>query len=313
MATAFELYGPASFAPASGARVAFPFVSIEESHENRVVPHKRKGRPGARLENTGAEAKTFTFSVEHYNSDFHEDGIDGTTQYPDGVNALTACFEQSETGDLFVPTKGRIYRCQAARYRRTETRTQGVDVAVCQYVFIEDNEDDASAAAGVLPSAASVAQRYIVDAVDLAELEGANLGDHTDLLAFAAELEALANEPGDFVQSIEAKANAIANRIERIEAAYTDAAREGTAESARLLTDPASTHAGRALRRALDVVRRSPATKAPRTVERSFSVPLSIFDVATLTSSSTGDLIKMNAQLADVLEIPPGTPVRVPG
>lgn len=307
----FDQYEVASWHPDGGDRVTFPVEVIEERYENRIKPHKRVDRDGARLEDTGGDYTVWTLTVGWYNSDLHEEGVDGLAQYPDGVNEMADQCKVHATGDLIIPTVGKR-RARLKGYRRVETRQQGVDLAAVVYTFWEDNEDDARQAFASLPSASSVAQAIVIDAVVIAEQNGFNDLDLADIAEFAAQLEDLANAPGGFVADIEAKANAIANKIESVTKAFEDAAREGVEESAALLTDPASSTPGRLLRRAGDVAARASLAKAAtRIVTRTFPGVVSLFDVAAELGQDVDKLMEINASIPDYLEIRPGTPVRI--
>ncbi len=308
----FDEYEVASWdVDGGGGRVNFPIETLEERYSNRLKPHRRVDQDGARLEDTGGDYTVWTITTSWYNSDLHEDGVDGLAQYPDGVNEMAEACKVHATGTLVLPTVGQR-RCRLASYRRVETRQQGVDLAAVVYTFHEDNEDDQKQAFAALPSAASVAQRVVIDAVIITEQNGTNLPDLADINEFAAQLEDLANGPSQFIADVEAKANAIANKIDAVTAAFEDAAREGIEESAALLTDPSSSTPGRLLRIASDVARRSPVAKAAtRIVTRTFTGTVSLFDVAADLDQDVDKLMEINSSLPDYLEILPGTPVRV--
>ena len=54
----FGLYPTATW-DVKGKSISFPATRIEETHVNRLVPHERMYRKGARYDNTGPKAKAW--------------------------------------------------------------------------------------------------------------------------------------------------------------------------------------------------------------------------------------------------------------
>lgn len=310
--TVQEQFPPAKWEVAGAAPITFPVERIEEAHGMRLVAHERVYRPGARLDNMGARYTIWRLTVTFFNSPNHEDGVDGLTQYPDVVNALCAACKIEETGTLTIPSVGKR-RCQAATYNRVDEIGK-VDACGVVFEFWEDNEDDAAAQATQSPSALSVVKGLANDSLAAAEEFGATSFDLGELVEFAAELEALAMAPGDFVTDLESQANAVANRAERVHDAFTNAANEAATELRTLLTDPTASRAGRTLQRLADTSRRILGQKSGhvgRVISRRFEHDLSIFDIAVLVGQSATDLMAINIEIPDLLAIPARTPVKV--
>ncbi len=300
----FDRYPVAKWEVKGKPALTFPFELLEENGGNRLAPHERLYRDGARVDDTGASATTYTFTISVFNSPNHEEGVDGLAQYPDLAIALIESCLVHETGTLTVPTKG-PRRCRAHTWRRMEDATK-VDMAGLVITWMEDNEDDAEVAAAQAPSASAVAAKFAQDALDAGQglgLENDNLSSLTEL---AADLEHLANAPSQFVADIEAKSGNLVASVDRIG--------DTMAAQGDLFGEPDSSRTHRQLNRLRDVAARAPAEPHEhlgRIVNRTFTTAMSIFDVATVVGQDVTDLIPLNSQLPDLLRIERDTPVRV--
>lgn len=307
-------FPPARWAVPGMPVIVFPVESVEVEYEKRLVQHERAYREGARLDDTAGKAKSYTFSIAFFNAEDHEQGLSPgpMSQYPDAADALERSFEAMEVGDLTVPTKG-LVRARAWKFRRRDDISE-IDSASVVCTFLVDNEDDAAAAAAQQPSAHTVVKAQADAAVDFAEEVGATSFDLAQLAELAAQLEDLATAPGRFVADLEAKANAVQNLALRVHNTFTGEAAAAKAELGTLLTDPASSRAGKALARVADTAARVLGDRhghQGRIIGRTFDQDLSIFDVALRVKQEAPDLMAINTQLADLLHITAGTPVRI--
>jgi len=311
----FPQYQTASWKPDGGKEVKFPVASITEEFANRVPRHRRIRRRGARLDCTGSDAREWHIVVAHYNDPDQEPGIgDGNAQYPDTVNALCDSFDVEETGELVTPTRGKR-RCKAWRYTRQETAEER-DVALVTYIWVEDAEDDASAASSTAPSASSAAKPAAESADFQLATQGANSNSFGDTMD---DLQGLAEAPGTFVNDMDAKVNGMVGQVEAVEKAFAVEGSKAANEVQLLLTNPEASHAGRALRLVSDTASKMPLEKAiggalgvgPATKTVRFHTWVSIFDVATRYGQNSADLMLLNAGMPNHLAIPPGTPILI--
>lgn len=306
----FEQYPPATWKVA-GKELTFAIERLEERRSNRLIEHKRIYRDGARLDDTGAEARRWVATCRFFNDQDQEAGIDGAGQYPDNLNELCDSFDEHETGELVLPTRG-PRRCRAESYTRIEDNAER-DQAVVTFIWLEDNEDDAATAAASIPSAKSQNINIIASAdFALAKGSGIPTGNLNDL---ASDLQGLAEAPGEFVSQFENRVNALGSKLVETERAFTKATAEAKTEAESLLTDPENSRALKLVRRARDntakIVDEVVQSLGPPIVSVTFPNPLSLWDVAAKLGQDPLELAKLNASLDDLLEILPGTPVRV--
>jgi hypothetical protein len=297
------------------AEIRFPVVDIEEDWANRLVPHERLLRPGARQECTGERYTIWRLTVSFYNTQ-EEPGVDGpSVQYPDVVDALTDACKTEETGTLTLSTKG-PRRCKAKSFRRRDTAGER-DAADVVFEFWEDNEDDAKASDFVQVSAAGRVKPLTDTAVVWSQAEGANSISLADLNELANELEGLATAPSQTVEDMEQKANAIVHAVERVEETFATETEEAAEEGAKLLTDPSSSRVVRQLRVIADAAKSGPLQKAAAGLGATTTVvyqrQVSIFDVAVEVEQPSAELITLNSDgsIPDLMAIAPNTPIKV--
>jgi hypothetical protein len=310
MADLFTAGPTNSWKPDDGEEIFFAVEQTREAHQNRLAQHKRYNRPGARIDNTGADPKRFELNVFFFNSEQQEAGIDGATQYPDNFNKFRASFDSQETGTLTLSTRGPL-RCKADSFTSLETKDSR-DSAAVTAVWLTDNEDDSSAADWRAPSAKSIAEKLAFDATTSWEDAGMTSDDLVSIGELTAQLVGYANAPGDFVGEYESLGNQIIAAIEKVVEAFTVSAGEAVNDGERLATQPEKSRGVRLLRRLADVVPRigaEQAEQADRIISVKYREPVSIFDVAVRVSQDAGELMKINKQLPDPLFIPPRTPI----
>lgn len=306
----FESYGPAAYQAKGKAKIAFVATQVVERFANRLKSHERLKRPGGRIENTGAKCRIWDVYIDAINNALEPDIPQAF--YPDVLNRLCDALEIDGTGTLTLPTRG-PKRVQVESVTRTE-KSDERDFASLVVSFWEDNEDGATAAQWSAPSSASVVYRMVQKATKSLHEAGIDSLDIADINAFAAELEGLANAPGNFVDKWEAKANAVVNACARVERAFGNASVRAQGEVSSLLLEPEASVAGRNLRKIADVARRSTEQKfniARRTVVRRYNYETSILEIAAKLGQNATELMVINASLPDVLAIPALTPVLV--
>lgn len=305
----FGKYPTAAFEVKGQVRY-FPVIRIEEDHENRVVPHERAYRRGARLDDTNSKAKVWRLTVEAYNSEWMEEGVVKTAFYPDELNKLLDLFDVHETGTLTIPTRG-PKRCRAHRYSRVETSEER-DCAVIVLTFMEDNEDDANQSAWQAPSAHSVIVQKATDAVRACEDQAPMKADlFTMLRELAAAVESYANAPFEYIGDLEAQVRSLNNAVSSIEDTYNKRAEEAQAEVFEMLTDPAASRAGRLLRELSDTAGRVLKDKLKEGPKLFTSVPkhdTTLFAIAVTAGMDPQRLLEINSAL-DPFNVPAGTPV----
>lgn len=307
----FPRYPPPSWQAAGKPAIFFPIEDIQESGGNRLVAHERPYRDGAKHDDTGSRAKRWTLTCTFTNG-LEEDGIDGTALYPDVLNALSESFDVHETGTLVLPTRGAV-RCRAESYDRDETFAER-DSATVRFVFVQDNEDDVTAASFTAPSARSVAVSRATETVFSLEASGVYDDNVASLQEFAAGLEALAAAPGQFIDDIEGQGKRFQNACNRIEVAFSTAESRAISEQQALLLDPANSLPGRQLRQLRDVAARATADRLsalPRIVSRTFKREVSLIAIAPQFKQELDTLLDLNRRYPNPLAIPAGKPVRM--
>ena len=306
----FEGYPVAKW-EVDGQSVTFSCISIQESYANRIIQRERPHRDGAKLDDTGSRAITWSLSAVFYLGG-SEPGVEAD-KYPDKLNKLLALCAVHETGTLTVPTRGPV-RCRVENYQRSENQEQR-DYAVVNLTFIQDNEDNTTAASFTAPSARSVGRSQAEQTVFSAEPQGAWSGDLSELTALAADLEGLINAPFEALDQIESKAKAIDSACQRIEDAFTGAAAKVPAPVNQLLAFPQAVSAVKGLRQLRDTSRRAASdaiSSLPRVISRTFPTPQTLVGIAGELGQPFEQLLKLNKSL-DPFNVPAGTPVRIYG
>lgn len=312
MTSIFELYPTAAWEVDGGEKIYFPTENTRESYRNRIVRHKRYKRDGARLEDTYSEAIVWTITIAAYNSDDHEEEVNGSDFYPTELNKLLDSFTVHETGTLTTLTRG-PRRCRAESYDRSEDKAT-IDSAAVVLTFVEDNEDDAETSNWAAPTAASIVVKTAEDAVRALEEEGVGSDAAASLNEMAGAIESYASAPGEFVGDLEAKASLLSSTVDKIENAHTSLSEEVGDETSALLTDPGASRAGKLMRKLSDVAQKASSQKVapPLVVPKTFPHDLSLFDIAPGVPMSVEDIIQLNPGL-DPFFVPAGTPIKVHG
>ena len=311
----FEQYPSAAW-DVAGSKLAFPVESINITGGNRIIEQVRPYRDGAKLDDTGSEAVSFTFSAVFNNSlQIYSNAEPGLTQtneglelYPDVLNLLIYLFDEHETGDLTVPNVGNI-RARAVSYSRDATGMER-DTERVQFVFKQDNEDNVDAASFTAPSVEANGETLALAAEFDEQSESMWDGSLADLNELAANLEGIANAPGDMWQDMESQANIVMGAHDRVVNAWSNPDDPGRD----LLLDPESSGVQRKLNRQKELagkIRQSGRRGLPAIVTKVYPVSVNIFTVSADVGQSVVTLIEINSQLADLMEIAPGVPVRI--
>ncbi len=301
----FGKYAPASFEVEGIAKVPFGIKSIQRTFKGDIARHRRLYKNGARLDHLGSDAIVITTTSEFYNG---ASDHNAPSSYPDDLNALERLCERQETGWLNTPTHGPV-RAKCEAYERVEAEAER-DCATFVATWVVDSEDDESVAAFQAPAASSVASTYQIDWAADAAKSGVDTDPFGEIASFCDDLSQLARAPEAFIASFEARATQTVNAIARVERAYSQAAQEGVGEVVALFTNPGASRAVMKGRRLADTLAASANSTTPFTFRRYPNI-VSIFDVAADVQQDASRLIAINADLPDVLEIAPRTPVRV--
>lgn len=298
MADQWNSTSPASWVPDDGEAVLFPVLSREKQSGNRIVKRTRPYRPGSKLDDTGEKEDTFQVLALFCN-EIDEPRLGTEVDlWPDRINLLDAALRSKVTGTLHLPWERNI-RC------RPETWSRSADTTIrnaerMNITFVRDNEDSLNPSE-ITEWFGGSTNRTVEEAEFDAESLGDWDGDFSALTEFAADLEALANAPGDLQADVETKALQVQRAVESIERTLG-------------LSDPESAPLQRKLLEIRDAsARASSQSRAsrPRVVSRSFTHDTDIYTVAAETGNSVSDLLALNTQLEDPTYIPAGTLVQV--
>lgn len=306
-----------------GEVVRFPIIGqLRESGGNRIVQHERPYRPGAKLDNTGPRARTWTVQAL-FNNSIQEEGLGDALLYPDALRAMVASFESGDTGTLVLPTVGAV-RAKAETYERIED-TQERDQGTLTLTWIEDNEEALDQEVFALPSARAVLVRLAEQTTFSAEAAGATDADlggqpasisgastRASLTETAAELEGLLLAPGRAVADLESQARAARWAVQRVRRAQEQLAADVDGQA----NDPRGSGFWRSLIRLED-------THAAAVDEKFRSLPptrvfvvdvdlTTLFAVAARVGQDAGDLLDLNSgRIADPMFLERGAVVRV--
>lgn len=316
MAEIFEEYQPAQWRAAPDEpRLAFPVLDVQEQGGNRIVERDRPYRSGAKLDDLGDKAKRWTIKAVFENS-IQEPGVAAVNGdkalYPTVLNELIDSFDRFHDlpGDLSVPTRGWV-RARLETYGRNEQYGER-DSAELTLTFVEDNEDRIDARSFTAPTVSANARRLSEITTFDAQSGGIWDDDTQSLEAFASDLEAVANAPGETQQEVDQKAGATIGSTNRILRAFSTPGRGGRDK----LRDPESSSTYRKLQSTKEIAGRSRQEARrgrPPLVTVVFERRQSLVTVAAMFGQDFADLLAVNPQVDDPLHIPPRTPVKVFG
>ena len=308
--TVFSQYPIASWTVA-GKTYQFPVETVKETGGNRLVNRERPYRDGAKIDDVGSSPKCWSLSSCFNSTVVGEGGSDSAPLYPDVLNDLLRSFDKHETGDLVVPTIGKI-RARAKSYSREEKNDE-IDTARVTLEFIQDNEDKVDATAFTLPTVRSSVAALAQATTFSAESDGSFNSTLADLNAMASQLEAIASYPSDTLQDLDNQAGIVVNATNRVLDAFTSKSNNPKTKARAMLSDPDSSMTQRKLTALQDTSARARAelrANEPPIVRAIFDVPLSLFDIAARLGQDANKLIALNPAL-DPFFIPANTNVRV--
>lgn len=293
--------------------VYIPVRNVVEGGGNRIGPHERPHRPGARLDGMGPRAKTWTLSAEIFDSDTHVAPLANKRIYPDLANDITDAFDREETGTLVTPTRGRR-RCKAHEYQRTDGEDGARNIAVMRLVFMEDNEDDDAAAAFAALGAYATIQPVTFAAVAELEKNGATSPDVAGLSAAADQVANLLNTPEQYASQAQEIAETYMAQLDRVMDAFTTSRDAVTGELRALLTGSDGSRALALLTQARDQAASLVSELAGNgsdVVPLKFGAWVSLVEVAAQVGQGIEQLAQLNPEIDDPFYIKPGTPIRV--
>ena len=306
---------PCSWQGAGDLEVLFAVTEIRETYGRRVVPRTRVYKDGQKLDDTGEDAISWEIDALFFNGmQAPETSGAEEDQYPGAIDRFCIALRIVGTGDLTLSTRG-ARRARVKGYRRTDSSAfrNGATITL---TFLEDSEDDITAASFSKPAAKVAASAQALDSYTFATDEGAGASLLQQLNELASGLQELANAPGEFVDSLEAQAKAIGHLCSKVESTFANAAARAQGDTVMLLTNPSAAPGLRSLRKLSDTAMRAAseaaqaAARGPRIVSRTFSRTMSIFDVAVEVGNTADQLMGINGSIPDMLAIAPGTPVR---
>ena len=310
----FSLFGPARWTPADRSRTfALVLVANEGEHERRLVERKRPGLEGSPLDDTGSDAKPYTMRALFKNGHGVPDVPDPA--YPQYCFDFLEALEQrgKGTSTLYVPGRGEK-RVRFKKYHSAQS-IEARDAELIDLTFIDDLESEhVTAGAFSLPSAKSAGPVAMRRLRDDARALGVG-GDLLDKLEVAVNrMNAAAMAPFDSAAALQQRVGEVLGLIHRFELNLATAPRRlgGGAINPIAQAEASSVHLGLAQLRD-NAHKQAGATYGEGSVvERSYPVPLSIYEVATIERQDPGELLNLNARrLPSLVAILPGTPVLV--
>lgn len=120
--------------------VSFPVSSLDTNVTQDVIQHKRMDRDGAKLENTGLGAFTYSIKAPMLNTIAKGQAEGWSNLFPTGYNALLGALTDRTTGDFIHPYLGKR-RCKCASIDAPldpNVRSGGI----ISFTLVEDTEDD---------------------------------------------------------------------------------------------------------------------------------------------------------------------------
>ena len=297
MRPVFEQYPIGSWQVPGGDVIEFAVVDISESGGQRIIPHRRPHRPGAKLESTGEKERTWSVTLL-FNNSLQEGVVDGVPLYPQRLRQLLRSFKVPETGTLVLPTTGKV-RARPETYERKETSAER-DTATLVCTWIEDNEESLERAALNPPGVVATLVKLAEQTVFSAQRQGLWNDDLISLTEFAAEVEGLLLAPGRAVSDLGSVIKAHRRAIQRM----VDAATTASNDAGGLFSEPKGSETQRQLRILLD---RESAAENERTSSRprpkSFVIDVevtSLYEVAARVGQPADELMDLNsARIAD--------------
>lgn len=292
-----------------GRKLAFPVKTISQGGGNRIVRRARPYRKGAKLDNTGPREREWTMGVT-FEASITEPGleINGVPVYPDLLNLLIESFDADETGDLVVPTIGRV-RAKAEVYTRDES-FEDRDTGFASFTFVEDNEDSVDFRAIQPPSAAAnsrdLGEQTTFDTQSIDSWDQ----NMADLERFTAELEDVINTPDSVASEVESRSD----RVRQLADNALNIFRQRGKMGRNTYEGPRASRVERKLIRIDDMAGRArleSRTEAQAPIVSVIALlPTSLVTIAAAINQEIADVISINPDL-DPLFVPKGAVVRI--
>jgi prophage DNA circulation protein len=292
----FEDYPVASWEVGGRDAIAFPIGDITETGGNRIVAHERAFRDGAKLDDTGSKPRKWSFQALFNNS--LEEGVrDGVPLYPQVLRLVLRSFDTHETGNLILPTIGKV-RARAEDYSRKETR-ESQDSATLDLVFTEDNEEALDRAQLNPPSVMATLVRLAEQTVFSAPKNGAWHADLSTLRERCNEITTLLAAPGRTVADIGAVSRAHRRAIASVFESLTTLAKQTNG----LFAGGRGAENHRQAKQLLDREAQAESERtSTRPATRAYVVDVeecSLWDVAARVDQAIDDLLELNAARID--------------
>ena len=285
----FEQYPVLTWKVGKKASLKFPACSIQETGGNRIVERNRPYRDGAKLDDVGSKATRWTIEAIFENS-VQEEGFDASTPlYPNVMNAVIETFRVHGTGDLTLPTRGKV-RVRAESYTRSETETER-DYGKLSLTFCEDNEDNIDAQSFEAPTVNASAKRITETTEFDAQSEGAWGTTLGELREFGSELEGIANFPGDSLDDVDSQSAIVVSTANSVVRTF-DSPRGGEK-----LKDPEMSRTQRKLEQTKDMAAKARAdARAGRPTLATYPVLAAsdLFTIAASIGQDPNDLLDIN-------------------
>lgn len=307
----FSEYPIAQWKVGERASVSFPTTSIVESGGKRLPRHERPYRDGWKLDDTGLRGRTWKVTAIFSNRVL-EPGmpLNGVAPYPFAVRALLESFEERVTGDLTLPTVGKV-RARLETYERTES-SETRDFATVELTFIEDNEEALDRATFRPPTVRATIVKLAETTQFSARSAGAWDRDTLTLLEAAGRLEEMMLAPGRAITDVRAQGESMVRMARRISAAQESLATAVGGD----FNDPRGSASHRQLRTMEDRVALAESEKAstlPPT--KSFTIDVercSIFDIAARFKQDPEQLLDLNmGRISDPFDLQRDDVIRV--
>ncbi len=316
MAEQFEQYEVCSWKVGSKqGQLKFPVTSITETGGNRIVERNRPYRDGAKLDDVGSNATKWTVEAIFENTlmDGEPDLDQSRKLYPTIVNEVIDSFRTHATGDLVLPTRGKL-RVRAESYTRVESESER-DYAKLSLCFVEDNEDNVDAQK-FKQRQVNASSRSLTETTEFdAQSAGAWKTSLADLREFGSELEAFANFPGSTRAELDSQAAIVISTVDSVVRSSEKAHRENPdpINNPDSLLDPESSRLQRKLEEIRDLAGRSlamPLAGRRRLVPFRLDASTDLFTVAAQLGQSAMDLMDVNPNV-DPNFIQAGTVIRI--
>lgn len=300
----FETFPAANWQVGASPVSYFPVCKVSESWENRLVERERPYRNGAKIDDTGSKARRWSVEVLFDNS-LDEKGLSQNSKalYPDVLADMLASFDQHETGDLVLPTVGKV-RARAKSYSRTE-EPETYDAARVTFTFVEDNEDSVGATSFAPPGVKGSAKRLAEQTTFSAESDAVYDFNISQINELADDLETAINAPNQAMQEIDQKVGAVVAAVNQVISAFTDP------RTTNPLADPDSSITQRKLNGLLDTVQRSKnEARAVKTTRVLTEFDTTLYEVSTTYKQKAATVIALNPDL-DPTYVEAGSLIRI--